>query len=197
MFSWGDNRPYNSFASRIREKYGTRLQKVSVNAGFTCPNRDGNIAYGGCTYCNNDSFTPSYCTDNYDITGQINKGIAFLKRRYRKTTQFLAYFQPYSNTYAPIDIVKEKYEIALKHPEISGLVISTRPDCVDEIILDYLLELSVNHYVFLEVGIESCYDKTLLSVNRGHLFSHTKKAIQASAARGIHTTGHLIFGLPY
>ncbi|MFC2123817.1 TIGR01212 family radical SAM protein [Bacteroidota bacterium] len=196
MHSWGDDRPYNSFASRIKEKYGSRLQKVSVNAGFTCPNRDGNVATGGCTYCNNASFTPSYCTDQESITSQINNGIEFLKWRYKKLGHFLAYFQSYSNTYDTLDILKERYLTALDHPEISGLVISTRPDCINDDILDYLQLLSEKQHIFLEYGIESCYNETLKKVNRGHSFEQTRTAIELTAERKLHVTGHLLFGLP-
>ncbi len=196
MYPWGDDRPYNSFASRIRDKYGSRLQKVSVNAGFTCPNRNGKIAFGGCTYCNNSSFTPSYCTDQESIISQIDKGIEFLKWRYKKFGHFLAYFQSFSNTFAPLDTIKERYQKVLNHPEISGLVISTRPDCINDEILDYLKHLSDSYFIFIEYGIESCYDKTLRTVNRGHSYDQTQKAIRITADRGLHITGHLIFGLP-
>lgn len=196
MYPWGDDRPYNSHASRIKDKYGTRLQKVSVNAGFTCPNRDGKVATGGCSYCNNASFTPSYCTDKESIESQISKGIEFVKWRYKNPGYFLAYFQAYSNTYAPLAILKERYGEALNHPEISGLVISTRPDCIDTEILDYIEGLSEKYFIFMEYGIESFYKDTLRIVNRGHTFEDTEKAIRITAKKNIHVTGHLIFGLP-
>lgn len=195
-FPWGDRWRYNLYSRRIKEKFGGRLQKVSVNAGFTCPNRDGTKGYGGCIYCNNKSFTPSYCVATKDIVCQIDQGIVFLQKRYKKIKFFVAYFQPYSNTYAPLEILKEYYQTALDHPRIGGLVISTRPDCVNEKILDYLKELARNYPVFLEYGIESCYDDTLKRIKRGHTFNNTRDAINQTAQRGIPCTGHIIFGLP-
>jgi hypothetical protein len=196
IFPWGDRRRYNSQSSRIREKYGGRIQKVSVNAGFTCPNRDGSKGYGGCIYCNNDSFTPSYCVADLDISSQIDKGINFLQKRYRNISHFIAYFQPYTNTYAPLEKLKELYQAALNHPRIDGLAISTRPDCVNEKTLDYLKQLTDDHLIFLEYGIESCFTRTLERINRGHSFEETIRAINQTAERGLHCTGHLIFGLP-
>jgi len=195
-YSWGDQRRYNSYSRRIREKYGGRIQKVSVNAGFTCPNRDGSKGYGGCIYCNNESFTPSYCVGDHDIFSQIEQGITFLKRRYKKISHFVAYFQPYSNTYASLDVLEKYYQIALGHPGIDGLAISTRPDCVDEKILDYLKNLAEDHLIFLEYGIESCDDTTLVKINRGHTYEETVQTIYKTAERGLSCTGHIIFGLP-
>lgn len=196
IYPWGDPIRYNSYARRIREKFGGRIQKVSVNAGFTCPNRDGTKGRGGCIYCNNESFTPSYCVAEKDIPAQVDQGIHFLQQRYRKIKHFVAYFQAYSNTYAPLDILQSHYKKALAHPEIDGLVISTRPDCVNDEILDYLKELSCKYLVFVEYGIESCYDRTLKRINRGHTFADSVKAIQKTTGRGLHCTGHILFGLP-
>jgi radical SAM protein (TIGR01212 family) len=195
-YPWGDLLRYNSWSRRIREKYGGRIQKVSVNAGFTCPNRDGTLGTGGCIYCNNDSFIPSYCVAEQGIISQIDKGIEFLRKRYRKTRNYIAYFQAYSNTYAPFENLHALYQEALNHPLIDGLAISTRPDCVDDRILDYLKELSGTCYVFLEYGIESCHNSTLKRINRGHTFEETIRAITKTAERGLNCTGHLIFGLP-
>jgi radical SAM protein (TIGR01212 family) len=172
------------------------MQKVSVNAGFTCPNRDGTKGKGGCIYCNNSSFTPSYCVDDKDITAQIDKGIEFLKRRYKKPKFFAAYFQSYTNTYNSLDELKLVYRKALDHVDISGIVISTRPDCVDAAILDHLAALSKDYYVSVEYGIESCYDDTLQRINRGHSYEDSKQSIIQTAERGLHVTGHILFGLP-
>lgn len=195
-FSWGDHRRYNSHSRRIKERYGGRIQKVSVNAGFTCPNRDGKKGWGGCIYCNNESFTPSYCVAEKDIHTQIDQGIDFLQKRYRKIKHFIAYFQAYTNTYAPLDVLQNHYQTALAHPRIDGLAISTRPDCVNDEILDYLKKLSGDYLVFLEYGIESTFDRTLKKINRGHTFSDTVEAIRRTAMRDLHCTGHIIFGLP-
>ena len=173
------------------------MQKVSVNAGFTCPNRDGTKGRGGCVYCNNKSFTPSYCVDVDDVQGQIDKGIEFLEKRYKMPRFYAAYFQSYSNTYKPLSDLKDIYAGALKHDKINGIVISTRPDCVDEHILDYLAALSKHYYVSIEYGIESCYDDTLKKINRGHGFRESKEAIIQSSEKGLHVTGHILFGLPW
>ena len=197
VYNWGDSRRYNAISNRIKEKYGGRIQKVSVNAGFTCPNRDGTKGKGGCVYCNNKSFTPSYCVDVDDIKGQIDKGIEFLEKRYKMPKLYAAYFQSYSNTYKPLRELKEIYSFALEHEKIDGIVISTRPDCVDNDILNYLVELSKDYYVSIEYGIESCYDDTLKQINRGHSFEDSKKAIILSNDKGLHVTGHILFGLPW
>ena len=196
-FPWGDDRRYNSYSNFLRKKFGHRVQKLSVNAGFTCPNRDGTISYGGCIFCDNNAFNPSYCQPQKSITQQLNEGIEFHKWRYRKSTDYLAYFQAFSNTYKPLHELKLLYAEALSHPMVKGIVIGTRPDCIDEAKLDYLQELSEKYYVSVEYGIESCYDDTLRYINRGHDFAATEKAFRLTAERGIHTGGHLIFGLPH
>jgi radical SAM protein (TIGR01212 family) len=172
------------------------VQKLTIDAGFTCPNRDGKIAVNGCTYCNNKAFNPSYCDTNKTITQQINEGIEFHARRYRRAEYFLAYFQAFSNTYASIEILKQRYGEALAHPKIAGLVIGTRPDCVDNEILDYLAEISKTKYLIVEYGIESCYNATLQRINRGHNFEQSVQAIEQTAERGIKCGAHIIFGLP-
>lgn len=196
IFSWGNTRRYNSWTDQCRQKYGGRLQKVSVNAGFTCPNRDGTVGRGGCSFCNNEGFSPSYCHDGDSISRQLDLGIEFLDRRYRQPAHFLAYFQAYSNTHAGVEVLEERYLQALSHPRISGIVVGTRPDCVDEQKLDLLAGLSRSYIVSIEYGIESCYDQTLVRINRGHNFGQSERAIRMSAERGIHTGAHLIFGLP-
>lgn len=189
-------RRYNSYAGYFKEKYGERLQKVVIDAGFTCPNRDGSISRGGCTFCDNNAFHPNYSTPEKSIAQQIDEGLEFHTNRYRKAGRFLAYFQSYSNTYAPLDVLRQRYEEALRHPKVAGVVIGTRPDCVDAEKLDYLESLSRDHIVVVEYGIESCYDRTLQRVNRGHDFATAVKAVREAAARGICTGAHFIFGLP-
>lgn len=196
IFPWGDTRPYNSYSNYFRKEFGHRVQKLSIDAGFTCPNRDGSVSIGGCTFCDNDAFNPSYCQAEKSITQQLNEGIEFHQWRYKKAMDYLAYFQPHSNTYAPLENLKKLYEEALNHDKIVGLVIGTRPDCVDEEKLDYIAELSKKHYIILEFGIESLYDKTLKRINRGHDSAQTLWAIEESVKRGIRTGGHIIFGLP-
>lgn len=193
---FSDERRYNSFVGFSREKYGTRLQKIVVDAGFTCPNRDGSVGIGGCTYCDNDAFHPSYSTPNKPIIQQIEEGITFHKNRYRRAAGYLAYFQPYSNTYAPLEILQKRYMDALSHPEVRGIVLGTRPDCIDEEKLNWLAELAKEKIVIIEYGVETIYDKTLKRINRGHDYATTISAIEKTAQRGIDQGAHFIFGLP-
>ena len=196
MYHWGNLRRFNSYAGYIKRKFGGRAQKLTLDAGFTCPNRDGTIGTGGCSYCNNNSFNPSYCTPAKPITQQLNEGIEFHNFRYRRVEKFLAYFQAFSNTYAPLDKLKELYGEALSHPKVNGLVIGTRPDCVDEEKLDYLAELAKEYYVSVEYGVESCYNRTLERINRGHTFEKSAWAIEETAKRGLNVGVHFIVGLP-
>jgi uncharacterized protein len=196
IYPWGNGRRFNAFPDYFRRRYGSRMQKVSVDAGFTCPNRDGLKGFGGCTFCNNKAFNPSYCLASKSVTVQIEEGIEFHKKRYKKVDSYLAYFQAYSNTYSSLERLSELYNEALAHKDIRGLVIGTRPDCVNSEILDFLKELSKQHIIFLEFGIESCYDKTLLRINRGHTFNQALDALKASEARGLNASAHFIFGLP-
>ena len=189
-------RRYLSWNEVQRQKYGGRVQKVSVAAGFTCPNRDGSKGVGGCTFCNNDGFTPSYLKESGEITAQLDIGLNFLLRRYPETRHFVAYFQAYSNTYGDFERLRAAYEAALAHPRIDGLVIGTRPDCVADEVLDYLAELSRTKIVELELGIESCDNAALARVNRGHDFAATVDAVERAGARGLQVGGHLMFGLP-
>jgi radical SAM protein (TIGR01212 family) len=195
-YPWGHSRRFNAYSNYFKKLYGGRMQKVSIDAGFSCPNRDGTIGTGGCTYCNNDAFNPSYCHPAKSVSAQIATGISFLEHRYHKPAAYLAYFQAYSNTYASIDHLKCLYGEALSYPGIEGLVIGTRPDCIDEAKLDYLKELSEKYFIAVEYGVESCYDKTLIRINRGHSFSQAADAIGMTSARGINTGAHFIFGLP-
>lgn len=187
---------YNSYIGYFRKTYGERLQKVVVDAGFTCPNRDGKKGRGGCTYCDNAAFHPGYSTPGIPILKQIDEGIEFHRVRYRNAGKFLAYFQPYSNTYAPLEHLKSIYGEALSHPLVAGIVIGTRPDCVDGEILDYLASLAEKHIVIIEYGIESCYDRTLERINRGHTFADAVRAVEMTASRGLTQGAHFIFGLP-
>ena len=187
---------YLTYADYCRRLFGTTVQKIALDGGFTCPNRDGTLGATGCTFCNGEAFAPAYCRTAGSIAQQIEEGIRFHTRRHRKASRYVAYFQAYSNTYAPLELLRSRYEEALSHPMISGLVVSTRPDCVDDEKLDYLASLAQRHYVAVEYGIESCYDDTLRHIQRGHDFACTERAIRATAARGIHVGGHIILGLP-
>lgn len=188
---------YNQFVDYFKELYGCRLQKLVVDAGFTCPNRDGSLGRGGCTYCDNNAFHPNYSTPDKSIEQQLNEGKEFHRERYKRATKYLAYFQPYSNTYAPLEKLKALYEEALNQPDVVGLAIGTRPDCIDEQKLDYLASLKdAGKVVLLEFGIESCYDTTLEHINRLHTFSQARMAVEQSVSRGILTGAHFIFGLP-
>ena len=191
-----NGRRFNSYSNYYRNLFGGRIQKISIDAGFTCPNRDGTLSTDGCTFCSNAAFNPSYCRPEKSIRQQIEEGIEFHKRRYRRANNYLAYFQPYSNTYKPLDELKEIYQQALEVPGIVGIVIGTRPDCIDEPLLHYLNEIQQNHYVMLEYGVESVYDETLMHVNRGHDFATAKNAICKTSEYGIPCGGHFIFGLP-
>lgn len=196
MYTWGHNRRFNAYSNYFKKIFGERVQKLSIDAGFTCPNRDGSKGRGGCTYCNNDAFNPSYCKPEKSVEQQIREGMEFHAWRYKKPGRYLAYFQPYSNTYASLDELKSIYDQALQFPEIAGLVIGTRPDTIDDEKLQYFSRISRDHYVIIEYGIESCYDKTLQRINRGHDFAESKSAILKTAEAGIKTGAHLIFGLP-
>lgn len=196
IYPWGDERPYNSYAAYFRRHFGERVQKVAINAGFTCPNRDGKVGFGGCTFCNNEAFTPSYCQAAKSISQQIEEGIEFHRRRYRKASSYLAYFQSFSNTYAPLEVLRSRYSEALAHPDIAGLVIATRPDCVDSRVLDVVEEVANGRYVAIEYGVESTSDTTLRSINRGHDFAAAERAIALTAERGFSVGAHFVLGLP-
>lgn len=194
-FPWGTARRYNAFLDYSRARFGERVQKVSVDAGFTCPNRDGSKGFAGCTYCNNTSFVPPYVHPGMRIADQVGAGVEYLSRRY-KANKFIAYFQAYSNTYAPLEQLKGMYEEALSHPQVIGLAIGTRPDCVDEEKIAYLEELARDYYITIEYGAESVYDKTLERLNRQHTFQEWVDAVHLTAGRGIFISSHVILGLP-
>lgn len=187
---------YNSYNEYFKSTFGHRVQKLSVDAGFSCPNRDGTVATGGCTYCNNDAFNPSYCQPAKSITRQLAEGKEFHAWRYRRATTYLAYFQAYSNTHDSLPNLKKLYEEALSTEGIVGLVIGTRPDCMDEAKLDYFAGLARDKYIILEYGIESCFDDTLAAINRGHTFAVAESMIKRTAEKGLRVGAHLIFGLP-
>ena len=213
-YGFPDGKRYNSFVGYFKRKYGERLQKIVLDAGFTCPNRDGKVGRGGCTYCDNAAFHPSYSTAGKSLHQQLDEGIEFHKVRYRTTEHYLAYFQSFSNTYASLGRLKTLYEEALRHPDVVGLVIGTRPDCVDEQKLDYLAELARGNVlkdwtrslsdgrertapiIIVEYGIESCYDQTLVRINRGHDFETARVSVQMTADRGLDVGVHFILGLP-
>lgn len=224
MFGFSEGKRYNSFVGYYRRRYGERLQKLVLDAGFSCPNRDGTVGRGGCTYCDNAAFHPGYSTPGKPLLAQIDEGITFQKVRYPRARHYLAYFQTYSNTYGSLERLKALYEEVLRHPEVVGIVIGTRPDCVDEVKLDYLADLAAGRVlpgwqrflrkvpgptvqapvpdtltapiVVVEYGIESCHDSILRHINRGHNFECARKAVEMTAERGIDTGAHFILGLP-
>ena len=187
---------YNDFSSFIRRKFNSRVQKVSIDAGFTCPNKDGTKGVGGCTYCNNNTFNPDYCKPIKPIKQQINEGIEFFSKKY-KTQKYLAYFQAFTNTYAPLADLKKMYEEALEHEDVIGLVVATRPDCIKDEVLDYLEELAAaGNFIKLEFGLESTKNETLEAINRCQTHEEAIDAFKRADGRGLHLGGHLILGLP-
>lgn len=196
IYPWGTERRLNTYSDYFKRKFGGRVQKITINAGFSCPNRDGTCGTGGCTFCDNRAFIPSYNDPGNSVAQQIRQGIDFHRIRYRKAEQYLAYFQAYSNTYADLDDLRKIYKQAIAIPGIVGIVVGTRPDCVDAQKLDYFQELSESIYVVVEYGIESLLNKTLRRVNRGHDVEKTRWAIRETAKRGVRTGGHMIIGLP-
>jgi len=186
---------YQDYSTLIKATFGARVQKVSLDTGFTCPNRDGSKGFGGCTYCNNDTFNPDYCEPEKTIKQQLEEGIAFFGKKY-KSQEYLAYFQAYTNTYADIELVKKLYLEALSVPHVIGLVIGTRPDCMSDDLIDFLSQLSKNYYVSLEFGVESTLNKTLKSINRCHTFEETIEAYKRCKNKGFNLGAHLILGLP-
>jgi len=196
VFSWGTERRFNAYSDYFRKHYGERVQKITIDAGFTCPNRDGTCGTGGCTFCDNNAFNPSYNNPQTSITDQIRQGMAFHRKRYRKANQYLAYFQAYTNTFAALDKLRAMYDEALAVPGVMGIVVGTRPDCVDAELLDYFQQLSRRCYVVLEYGIESVFNRTLKRVNRGHDVEKSRWAVEGTSGRGIRVGGHVIIGLP-
>ena len=189
------NRPYYDFSTFLKKYFTGKVQKISIHAGFTCPNRDGAKGVGGCTYCNNQTFSPEYCKPVLSVRQQLEDGIRFFSRKY-PAMRYLAYFQAYTNTYGELERLKAMYEEALAVEGVVGLVIGTRPDCMPDELLDYLEELNQRIFLMVEYGIESANDDTLLRINRGHDFATAADAIRRTHERGILTGGHLILGLP-
>lgn len=196
IYPWGHYRRFNSYTEYIRRTFGARVQKLSIDAGFSCPNRDGTISTGGCTFCNSDAFNPSYCIPEKTITQQLGEGMEFHRKRYRRSSKYMAYFQAYSNTYASIAELIKLFDEALRVDDVIGLVIGTRPDCIDSEKLDYFAKLSEKAYVIIEYGVESCNDHTLQLINRGHNFETAVWALEETSKRGIKTGAHFIIGLP-
>ncbi len=186
---------YKDFGDFLKEQFPFKVQKISVNAGFTCPNRDGTKGSGGCTYCNNQTFSPEYCRTEKSVTEQLKEGIRFFSHKYPEM-KYLAYFQAYTNTYDELEKLIQKYEEALAFPEVVGLIIGTRPDCMPEDLLNYFAVLSKKKFLLIEYGVESTLDKTLRTINRGHTYRESEEAIRRTAAKGIYTGAHLILGLP-
>ena len=196
MYLWGDTRPYHCYAAYCRRTFGRSMQKLPVDGGFTCPNRDGTVGRGGCSFCSNEAFTPAYCDPRRTVRQQVDDAIAFHRRGFPAGTGFLVYFQSYSNTHAPLERLRQLYEEALACPGVAGIVVGTRPDCVDTAKLDYLAALARRAYVCVEYGIESTSDATLRAIDRGHDFAAARRAVEATAARGIAVGAHFILGLP-
>ena len=194
-YYWGHQRRYNDYSSYIRKRFGERVQKVSVNAGFTCPNRDGTKGTGGCDFCNNSTFNPDYCVPQLSITEQIEKGISFFRPKYR-TQQYLAYFQAYSNTYDELDALASRYQEALNHPLVGGIVLGTRPDCIEDDLLHLLCDWQKKYYIAIELGAESTHNETLTNINRGHTWEESELATKRIHEAGIPVGMHLILGLP-
>ncbi len=188
------NRPeYSVF---LKDIYGCRVQKLNVNAGFTCPNRDGTLAHGGCIYCNNASFTPAFGNASVSITRQLEDGKKFYANKY-SDMHYLAYFQSFTGTYAPIPALETLYAEALAVPDVVGLVVSTRPDCLNDDVLNLLSDINLTHPVIVEIGIESSHDRTLQLINRRHTWQCAHDAIERVVERGITAGAHLILGLPF
>jgi radical SAM protein (TIGR01212 family) len=186
---------YLDYSSFIKLNFGERVQKIALDIGFSCPNRDGSKGYGGCTYCNNATFNPDYCEPTKSIPQQLKEGVSFFDKKY-KSQKYLAYFQAYTNTYADFESLKKMYDEALSIPKVIGLVIGTRPDCITNEIIEYLSFLAKKYFISLEFGVESTNEKTLLAVNRCHTFEETKTTFELCKNKGFHLGAHLIIGLP-
>ena len=191
----GASSRYLNYNQVMKTEFRERVQKISINAGFTCPNRDGSKGRGGCTYCNNQTFSPAYCKPTKSIAQQVSEGIDFFHHKYQAQL-YLAYFQSYTNTYDTLQHLRNTYEQALVNPKVVGIVVGTRPDCVNDELLDYFAHLAEKYYVMIEYGIESTHDATLDFINRGHNYQCAVDAIRATAARGIRVGAHMILGLP-
>lgn len=187
---------YKEFGTWLQAELGCKAQKLSVDAGLTCPNRDGTLGHGGCTFCDNRTFNPAYCRQGGSITDQLEAGKRFFSRKY-PTMKYLAYFQSYSNSYGTLSHLKDLYEEALRVPDVVGLVIGTRPDCMPDALLEYLEELNRRTFLLVEYGVESANEETLVCVNRGHTFAQARECIIRTAQRGIRVGVHMILGFPW
>lgn len=187
---------YRKLKDYWSERVGGRLQKVSLNAGFSCPNRDGTLGVGGCLYCSNEAFTPAYCHEGQSLEEQIAAGLAFQQKRYPRARGFVGYLQAYTNTHGPLEELIAIYEPVLNHPGLEGLIIGTRPDCLPDALLDWLVEASRGHIVYLELGIESFSNETLHRMNRGHTIEQAEDALARIASRGLEVGGHFLVGFP-
>ncbi|MDR1414632.1 MAG: TIGR01212 family radical SAM protein [Odoribacteraceae bacterium] len=188
-------RRFRDYAAFTKTIFDGRVQKLSIDGGFSCPNRDGTRGVGGCSFCNNRSFTPAYCREGGGIARQVEEGIRFFGAKYGGQ-RYLAYFQSYTGTHAPLSTLRERYGEALAHPRVAGLVVATRPDAVTDEALDYLGQLARERHVCLEFGVESTRDDVLAAVNRGHGVAESERAVRECARRGIFVGVHLILGLP-
>ena len=196
LFVYFCDMKYIEFGPWLQEQLGCKVQKISVNAGFTCPNRDGTVGRGGCTFCNNQTFNPEYCQPTKSITQQLEEGKRFFARKY-PSMKYLAYFQAYTNTYGRLEHLKEMYQEALRVPDVVGLVIGTRPDCMPPALLEYLTELNQHTFLIIEYGIESANEDTLLRINRGHTYALSAEIVKKTAACGIRVGAHIILGFPW
>ncbi len=195
-FDWrSDGLNYFSYSYYLKKVFGFRVQRVSVDAGFTCPNVDGTVAVGGCTFCDNRSFSPSRRLPRQDILDQIDEGISRIKRRY-KCKHFMAYFQPATNTYAPVENLKRLYEQSISHPEVMSLAIGTRQDCVPDDVLDLLELFAKKVPLTVEYGLQTIHDKSLDWMNRGHYHDSFVDAMERSVGRGFELCAHIMLGLP-
>lgn len=191
-----DSKKMKDYGTFLKEQFPDyKVQKIAIHAGFTCPNRDGTIGFGGCTYCNNQTFNPEYCTTDKSVKVQLEEGKHFFARKY-PTMKYLAYFQAYTNTYGELQVLKQKYEEALQVPDVVGLVIGTRPDCMPDELLDYLEKLNRKTFLMVEYGVESINNETLQRINRGHTYECAKETILRTFHRGIKVGIHMILGLP-
>lgn len=195
-YYWNHSKRYNDYSSYIRKTFGERVQKVSVNAGFTCPNRDGSKGVGGCAFCNNSTFNPAYCAPELSIAEQIKKGREFFFTPRFQAQKYLAYFQAYSNTYGETDDLIAKYQQALDQPQVVGLVLGTRPDCISDSLIEALKRWKDTYYIAIELGVESTNNATLDYINRGHGYEEVVDATHRLHAAGIPVGMHLILGLP-
>ena len=188
--------PYNDYGRYMRQRLGGRIQKLALDAAMSCPNRDGTIAHGGCTFCLNEAFSPAYCRTSQSLTEQIDKALMFHASRHRTAEHYIAYFQSGTNTHASLERLREIYDEAINHQQISGIIVSTRPDCISSEILDILANIATHKYVAIEYGIESTFDTTLSHVNRGHTFDDAQRSVELTKERNIDVGAHFILGLP-